>query len=93
MQKTILQVPVNKQLKSDAEKVALRQGFSSLQEIIRVFLAQLASNQVEVTLQKSITLSAKNERRYVKMTKDFESGKNVYSASSVDDLLSKLNAD
>ncbi|MBI3486515.1 hypothetical protein HY025_06310 [Candidatus Daviesbacteria bacterium] len=93
MQKTILQVPMDKNLKNSAEKEAVRQGFSSLQEIIRVFLAQLASNQVEVSLQKSVTLSAKNERRYVKMTKDFESGKNVYSASSVDDLLSKLNAD
>lgn len=93
MQKTILQVPLDKQLKNNAEKAASKQGFSSLQEIVRVFLSQLAYNQVEVTLQKSVTLSAKNERRYIKMTKDFESGRNVIKASSVDDLLFKLNAD
>ncbi len=92
MQKTILQVPMDKQLKSNAEKVASEQGFSSLQEIIRVFLTHLASNKVEIVLQESTTLSTENEKRYAEMTKDFESGKNVYSATGVDDLLSKLNA-
>lgn len=91
MQKTILQVPLNKQLKNDAEKAATQQGFSSLQEIVRVFLAQLASNRVQITLQESITLSSENEQRYADMTRDFEIDKNVYSASNVDDLISKLN--
>lgn len=90
MQKTILQVPVDKQLKNNAEKAASEQGFSSLQEIVRVFLAQLASRKVEMSL-KSVSLSAENENLYDKMTKDFESGKNVYPANNVEDLLSKLN--
>lgn len=91
MLKTILQVPLDKQLKSNAEKAASVQGFSSLQEIVRVFLTQLASNKVEVTLQESMNLSSENEKRYAEMTRDFESGKDVYSANSVDDLISKLN--
>lgn len=91
MQKTILQVPLNKQLKNDAEKIATQQGFSSLQEIVRVFLAQLASNKVEIALQESITLSPENEKRYGNMNKDFETGKNIYSVKNVDDLISKLN--
>jgi len=93
MQRTILQVPLDKQLKSSAEKAASEQGFSSLQEIVRVFLAQLASNKVEVTLKESIILSSENEKRYADMTKDFEAGNNIHSASSIDDLILKLNED
>jgi antitoxin component of RelBE/YafQ-DinJ toxin-antitoxin module len=93
MQKTILQVPLDKQLKSSAEKVASKQGFSSLQEIVRVFLTQLASSKVELVLQESMTLSPENENRYSKMISDFKSGRGVDSADSVDALISKLNAD
>ena len=91
MQKTILQVPIDKQLKDNAERAAYDQGFSSLQEMIRVFLSKLASNRVEVTIQDSIVLSDKNEKRYSRMTKDFESGKNISTAKDVDDLISQLN--
>lgn len=93
MNRTILQVPLDKQLKNNAEKVASNQGFSSLQEIIRVFLTQLASNRLEVTIQESVILSTKNEKRYRGMTNDFKSGKNNHSATNVNDLISKLNAD
>lgn len=93
MNRTILQVPLDIQLKNNAEKVASSQGFSSLQEIVRVFLTQLALNKVEVTLQESVILSPKNEKRYTDMTNDFKSGKNNYPATDVNDLISKLNAD
>lgn len=92
MQKTILQVPLDKQLKNNAEKAASTQGFSSLQEIVRVFLTQLAANKIGVTIQESIILSPENENRYLKMTKDFESGKNISSAENAQDLITKLNA-
>ncbi len=93
MNRTILQVPLDKQLKSNAEKAASSQGFSSLQEIVRVFLTQLSLNKVMVTLQETVSLSAENDKRYTKMTNDFESGKNIHSANTVNDLVSKLNAD
>lgn len=93
MNRTILQIPLDKQLKSNAEKIALLQGFSSLQEIVRVFLAQLALKKVEITLQEPVALSNKNERRYEKITNDFESGANIYSAKNTKDLIAKLNAD
>lgn len=89
--KTILQVPLDKQLKSSAEKAANEQGFSSLQELIRVFLAKVASNKIEIRLEESTPLSLKNEKRYEKMTKDFHSGKNIDSAGGVEELLSKLD--
>lgn len=93
MYKTILQVPMDKQLKNSAEKVASEQGFSSLQEIVRVFLAQLASNKVSITLQETISLSTVNEDLYSSIIQDFETGKDVYQADNVDLLVSKLNAD
>ena len=90
MQKTILQVPLTQDLKINAEKAAHEQGFSSLQEIVRVFLSKLAAKKVEVTLE-SIFLSDENEERYLAMTKDFETNKNTHTATTVDDLLSQLN--
>jgi antitoxin component of RelBE/YafQ-DinJ toxin-antitoxin module len=90
MQKTILQVPISQDLKLNAENAAHEQGFSSLQEIVRVFLTKLAAKKVEVTLD-SIVLSEENESRYLIMTKDFETDKNVKTAQNVDDLLTQLN--
>jgi hypothetical protein len=37
-------------------------------------------------------LSAKAEKRYLKMEQDFKAGKNIYHADSVDDFLRQLNA-
>lgn len=92
MNRTILQIPMDKQLKNEAEIMASNQGFSSLQEIVRVFLTQLVSNKVKVIIQESLILSPKNEKRYTSMTNDFKSGKNSQSATGVNDLISKLNA-
>lgn len=91
MQKTILQVPLNQQLKNDAEKVALSQGFSSLQEIVRVFLTKLATKKIEVSLRDSVFLSEENEARYLQLTKDFHSGQGIYSAKNAADLVKQLN--
>ena len=52
MDKTVLQIPVSKSLCLRAEKAALNQGFSSLQEIIRVFMNKLASEDINVTFLK-----------------------------------------
>src|SRR3990167_11038612 len=93
VQKTVLQIPINQQLKNDAEQVAQAQGFSSLQEVIRVFLSKFAANKVEVTIQESVMLSDKSEKRYLKETLDFGKGKNIHSAKNVDELMSQFNAD
>lgn len=91
MEKTVLQIPMSKSLRARAEKSALEQGFSSLQEIIRVFMSKLASKTIDVTFQETITLSPQAEKRYEKMLKDFEKGKNVYYAKDVNDLMDQLN--
>jgi len=41
MKRTILQIPINPELKAAAEKKAEMLGFSSLQEMVRVMLTQL----------------------------------------------------
>ena len=91
MNKTILQIPMDKNLKSTAEKAATKQGFSSLQELVRVFLAQIALEKIEITMEKSVNLSSRNEKRYIKMTRDFQSGKNISPAKDIKDLVSQLN--
>lgn len=91
MQKTILQVPMNQQLKIEAEKAALDQGFSSLQELVRVILSKVAQKKIEVNFEETVILSKKNEKRYLKMTEDFKNNKNVYSAKNLEEFLSQLN--
>jgi len=91
MNKTVLQIPINQDLKISAEQEALSQGFSSLQELVRVFLSKIAARKIEITLQESTMLSGINEKRYLDMTNDFELGKNIYSSDSVNNLVNKLH--
>jgi len=92
MQRIVLQIPINQQLKNEAEQAAHTQGFSSLQEVIRVFLSKFAANKVDVTIQESIMLSEESEKRYLRESQDFEQGKNIHPAKDVDELVSQLNA-
>lgn len=91
MSKIILQVPITKELKAKAEQASANQGFSSLQESVRVFLSELSEGNLKVSFEPVIKLSAKAEGRYEKMLTDFESKKNVRSVGNVSDLISKLN--
>lgn len=90
---TILQVPVSKQLRNQAASKAKKMGFSSLQETIRIFLSQLAANEVTITFQSStVKLSPKNDRRYAKMVSDIETGKvKLKSFSNIDKMMDYLN--
>lgn len=92
MNTTTLQIPISKDLKTTATLVAKDFGFSSLQEITRVFLTKLAKREMSVSVEQfpAVMLSAKAEKRYAKMDEDFETGKNVYTANSVDEFLEKL---
>ena len=93
MDTTILQIPVSKNLKSSATLVAKDYGFSSLQEIIRVLLTKLARRQLVVQIEEMVTpLSRQAERRYLKMEKDFKTGKNVKTFSTVDELMEDLTS-
>lgn len=93
MDTTILQVPLSKGLKSNATDVAREYGFSSLQEIVRLFLAKLAKKELIVSIGEApVRLSKVAEGRYLKMDKDFDNGKNVESFSTVSDLIKDLKS-
>lgn len=93
MNRVILQVPVNGVLRKEAEKQALSQGFSSLQEAVRIFLKKLAQGTIGITFndRKSVQLSVRAIKRYSKISEDFRKGKNIYAAKSVDDLMLQLH--
>ena len=91
MAKTILQVPVSNELKEKAEEAATSQGFSSLQESVRVFLTKLSQGNLKISFETAVRLTPKAESRYEEQLKDIESGRNVESVGSVKDLVSKLN--
>lgn len=91
--RTVLQVPMSMDLRTAAAAAADDLGFSSLQEAVRILLKKLAKRQMTMGIEEmAIPLSPAAERRYLKMTEDFENNKNVYSAKNVDDLMLQLNA-
>lgn len=62
MKTTTLQIPMQTTLRDLAAKVAAKQGFSSLQEVIRVFINQFAQGQIEVRfIGPVLKQSVKNE--------------------------------
>ena len=75
MQRTVLQVPIDLDLKNEAEQVAQLQGFSSLQEVVRVFLNRFAQKRIGLTFEQSVQLSVNAIKRYNKMTDDIKKGK------------------
>lgn len=92
MNKTILQVPISQALRRDAEKQALEQGFSSLQEAVRVFLKKLAQGAMGITFEETVQLSAKNARRYDKMIDDIKPGRvKTKTFSDIPSLMKDLN--
>ena len=92
-QRIIMQVPMEKSLKTSSEVVARDMGFSSLQEAIRVFLHKLSNRELTISLKEPLErLSPKAERRYVKMLKEIKEGKGITKTNNVDELMAILNA-
>lgn len=94
MDTTILQVPIKKTLRDRAMKAATDAGFSSLQEAVRVFLAQLTDQKLKLTFeQPPVKLSPKAGRRYNRMIEEIESGKvKPFVANSVEELMQHLTS-
>ena len=81
-------------LKKQAQNMAVASGFSSVQEVVRVFLHKFAHQKIEVKLlDTTVQLSPAAEKRYEKITKDIEEGRNIFKADSVDELMKQLHAD
>lgn len=91
MKRTVLQIPIDPTLRRDAEKEAIKKGFSTLQDAVRFILTKLAKGVLDFNIEETVQLSEKAIKRYEKMTKDFEKGKNIYHAKDVDDLMRQLH--
>lgn len=91
MNSTILQIPINKGIRDQAASKVERMGFSSLQEVVRVFLAKIAAGEINVAFEPTVTLSAKNDKRYARMIDEVKSGKvKTITFSSVSALMKYL---
>ena len=92
MHTTTLQIPMYDYLRARASSVAKKQGFSSLQEIVRVFLKQLVTDKIKLYFSPTVILSEQNDKRYSKMISDVTSGKvKAKEFSDVNKLGSYLN--
>jgi len=91
MSRVVLQVPMSNDLKRRALTEAERQGFSSLQEWVRLALMQLAQKRLKVSLGQVMPLTWRNEQRYLRMTEDLKKGKNWKVADSLEDFFAQLD--
>lgn len=98
MNRVTLQVPIDRSLKLSAEKVASEYGFSSLQEVIRVFMAQFANKKLmvgfsQVTADETLTeeQEAFLTKKYEKAKVEIKSGKG-YVAKTAREMLAQLRS-
>lgn len=73
----MLQVPINSDLRDRAMEVAKEQGFSSLQDIVRLFVTKLANREISLHFggPQSELASLEAIARYEQMYNDVKSGK------------------
>lgn len=94
MNSVTLQVPINKNIRDQAALRVEKMGFSSLQEIIRLFLNKVAVGEVNMKFEETVQLSPKAIKRYDKMIDEIESGKaKLATFTNVNDLMKDLNED
>lgn len=93
MDTTTLQVPLSKSLKTEARLIARDYGFSSLSDLIRFLLTKLTRRELVMPMEKeTVRMSKRAEKRYGKMMKDFQMGRNVKSFASIEDLTNDLSS-
>ncbi len=82
------------ELREKSEKAAVEAGFSSLQEAVRIFLKKFSHKELTISFDvPEIKLSAKNEKRYMKMIEDYKKNKSEYkSFNNADDIMKALNS-
>lgn len=89
--RTILQIPLSTELRDSASLAAKSQGFSSLQEAVRILLHKLATHQLEFGVFESVQMSPTTEERYLKIMEEFKSGEGVRTANNVTELMKQLH--
>lgn len=92
---TTLQIPISNSLKRDAKNAVQKQGFSSLQDFVRLILTKLVRNELTVTVgskEENITLTSSAKKRYANIVSDIKTGRNVIEAKNPSDFLRKLHS-
>lgn len=95
--RTILQVPVDPKTRLLAEKFALNEGFSSLQESLRIIMKQMAQNRFHFSIfagEPAEVLTPAQEAillRKVKAAKKEKTKGNYIESDNVDELMAYLN--
>lgn len=92
MDTTNLQIPLTKDLKISAQQAAFDMGFSSLQELVRIFLKKISTQTIQINFVEEERLSPKAVRRYNKIAKDIEKGIGVHETKDIDDLMRQLDS-
>ena len=93
---TTLHVPIKKELKVQAEAVVKEQGYSSLQEAIRVLVTSLAKGEIKTAFMHTDAiehLTPKQEHQLAereKETRDAVNQGKAHVAYSVNDMMSIL---
>ena len=96
MQRVTVQVPTTKKLRDSAAKVAEEYGFSSLQEMLRVFLNKIAKREVKVSIEENVEYltpqeDAILEARYKEFLAEKKKGK-TFTATSVEEMMKQLTS-
>jgi len=93
MSRTVLQIPLATDIRDDAYNMVTSQGFSSLQEAVRLVIHKIARGTLRLEVYSEpapIQLSAKAIKRYNKMDADIAAGKNFKTAKNIDDFMKQL---
>lgn len=90
----ILQIPINKKLRDQALAVAEKKGFSSLQDVMRLFITQFVENKIDVRFtEPAEKLSVRAANRYDRIVDDYLAGKaKTKQFTKVTDFMDDLNS-
>lgn len=94
--RTVLQIPIDKELKVSSERLAEEYGFSSLQEVVRVFLNQFSAKKLALGFSApgeflSFEQEAILTERYLE-AKDNLAKTKSYSLKNSRELIKNLNS-
>jgi antitoxin component of RelBE/YafQ-DinJ toxin-antitoxin module len=95
MQKVVVQVPMDRKLRDSAQRVAEEYGFSSLQEVIRLFATKLSKRQISVDISDAEYLSSEEDKilqkKYALFLRDKKRG-GTYKARSAKEMIGQLTS-
>lgn len=94
---TVLHIPLNKELKSQAESIAKANGYSSIQEVLRVFITQFTSGEIKSTfvIDHDVQLTSEQAAFLDRRVEEIEKAKKkneVYRVSNVEEMMAVLDS-